>query len=325
MALIPMIFKADGGEDYPKKGKIRAEDLSALFAFSLSKKTGILNVLNACTSYSTIVSSGYATITFHNGYIVVCGRLVYIEEGTSVTVSLVSSGSATGKLGVRVSLSSTGATECEWFSKTTDLVQDDLNNNPVSGVYEFAIYEYIATATTFELGNKVGALINSNSELIDDYRSSNFNGAKYATDDNGNPLTTKGTIDGRLEELKARLDAVGFRSGNGTHLSGVSSVTLKRQGNLVICSIVITNDQISFNIPEGFRPKSTITFCYGVGSVAYNSTSRKYEFTGGGGTAQITSAGACSTTQSGITNPTTGHGGLACSLQLGWEADPINY
>ena len=325
MALIPMIFKADGGEDYPKKGKIRAEDLSALFAFSLSKKTGILNVLGTCTAYNVVVSSGYATISFHNGYIVVGGRLIYIEEGTAITVALASSGSVAGKIGVRVSLSSSGNTECEWFNKTTDLEQDDLNNNPVSGVYEFPLYEYTATATNFVLGNKVGASISPNADLVEGIIDTSAKAAKYAADSEGEPLTSKGTIDGRLEELSARLDVLGFSQGSGTNLNGVSSVTLKRQGNYVLCGISITQDQFSFNIPTNFRPKELVTFGYGTGNVTYNSQGRVWQFTGGAGTAQITVDGVCTVTGSGTSNTSTGHGGCSCYVQLGWEALPIDY
>ena len=323
MALIPMIFKADGGDDYPKKGKVRAEDLSALFACSLSQKIGILDMLNTCTYYNVSVSGDTATISFHNGYIVIYGRLIYIEEGTSIQVPLATTGTISGKIGVRVSLSASEEAECEWFNKTTDLVQEDLTNNPVAGVYEFPIYNYSATTSTLTLTSKTTALIKENSDLIDEYKSTNANGARYATDDNGEALTGKGSIDARIDDLKARLDALGFRTGNGTNLSGVSSVALKRQGNLVICTVVITNDQISFNIPEDFRPNSEVVFSYGAGSSSYNSTSRKWEFTGGGGSAKITTAGVCTTTQSGTSNAQSGHGSLSCTVQLGWEADPI--
>ena len=324
MALIPMIFKADGGEDYPKKGKIRAEDLSALFAFSLPKKTGVLNVLGTCTAYNTVVSNGYATITFHNGYVVICGRLIYIEESTSVTISLVASGTVTGKLGIRVSLSATGVTECEWFSKTGNLTQDDLNNNPIAGVYEMALYDYNASPTTFVLGNKVATNINPNEDLVEDITSTPSEGAKYPTDDNNQPIIAKGTIDGRLTNLEARITALGFSEVDATSQTNCSGVHLKRQGNYVICTGNIQQDQFSFNIPDGYRPKQQITFGYGLGQSVYNATSRTYLFTGAGGTATITTSGVCSGSGGYAQNgsATQAHGSCQCSFSLGWECNP---
>lgn len=276
MALIPMIFKADGGEDYPKKGKIRAEDLSALFAFSLSKKTGVLDLLGKCSAYDVVVSNGYATITFHNGYIVICGRLIYIEESTSVTISLVASGTVSGKLGVRVSLSSTGGTECEWFSKTTNLEQDDLNNNPIAGVYEMALYDYSASPTTFVLGSKVAQTIVPISDVVPSFDTTAVHCAKYAADTEGNALESKGTIDGRIDELKARLDAQGFRTGNGTNLNGATSVALKRKANYVICTIKPTSayaeKTVSFTVPNEFRPTSEQKFLCVLGTIGTKST-----------------------------------------------------
>ena len=86
MAFIPIHAKADiVGE---KKGKITPAQASLLNAWCLASKTGILDWGGKCeataTSYS--ISNNVATIVLNKGYIVICGRLVEVEQNTSIVV-----------------------------------------------------------------------------------------------------------------------------------------------------------------------------------------------------------------------------------------------
>lgn len=160
MALVPISFKADvsGGQ----KGNVRAEDLSALFAFCYPDSAGILNISGQDCSVNgtpTIVGSS-AQVTFRKGYINIYGRLIYVEEGTQVAFTLPSSATS-GILGVKINLSETGANEVTWFQKTTNAQTDDLLANSTSGVYEFVLYNYTATSTTFVIGSKTTQIINN--------------------------------------------------------------------------------------------------------------------------------------------------------------------
>lgn len=162
MALIPITFKADLGSDNAK-GNLRAEDLSALFAFNYPNKAGILSITGTdCEQFGNInVVGSTAQITFHKGYIIVYGKAIYIEEGTEVAFNLPSSGSVSGVLGVKINLAENGVNEVVWFQKTTTTQTDNLLQKPSTGVYEFVLYNYTATANTFVLGAKTTEIINN--------------------------------------------------------------------------------------------------------------------------------------------------------------------
>ena len=166
MALIPITFNADDASN-EKKGKIKGQDLAMALLAGMSNKVGVLNVLeNACQQYGAInVSTGYATITLHAGYIVIFGRLIYIEEGTQVQVALPQSGTVTGSFGIRINLSESGGNEVTWFTKTDLLQTDDLSKNVATGIYEFRLYTYSATPS----GLSLSAFTNERIYLMNDY------------------------------------------------------------------------------------------------------------------------------------------------------------
>lgn len=159
MALIPMIYKADMGEE-SQKGNLPAEALRALFSFLSEKKAGILNITGEDLSVigNVNVVGSTAQITFRSGYVYVYGGLSYVEEGTQVAFNLPTSGTVNGVIGIKVNLAENEANEVTWFQKTTALQQDDLNLNK-AGVYEFAIYNFTATPNTFSLGAKTAEII----------------------------------------------------------------------------------------------------------------------------------------------------------------------
>lgn len=161
MALIPITFKADD-VDNEKKGSVQGQDLASFLAMGTSKSAGILDVLgsNACSIIGNpTISTGTATLTFNAGYIVIYGRLIYIEQGTRVQFELPTSSRVSGSLGIRVSLADAGAMECSWFTKTDELRKDNLLQNMSTGIYEFRLYDYTATPTGFSVKNKTGEKI----------------------------------------------------------------------------------------------------------------------------------------------------------------------
>lgn len=188
MALIPITFNADDVSN-EKKGKIKGQDLAMALLAGMSNKVGVLDVLeNACQQYGAInVSTGYATITLHAGYIVIFGRLIYIEEGTQVQVALPQSGTVTGSFGIRVNLAESGGNEVTWFTKTDLLQTDDLSKNVATGIYEFRLYTYSATPS----GLSLSAFTNERIYLMNDYLKMDAFETAPNEDNSGKLATTK--------------------------------------------------------------------------------------------------------------------------------------
>lgn len=240
MALIPIVFKADGGDVVPQKGKIRAEDFSALAAFSLGKKTGVLDLLGKASANPNItISGGTATFTLQSGYIAICGRLVYIEDATEVSITLPTR-AGNGSFGVKVNLTSTGQYECAFYSKmvfdqnyTPTLTTDDLNENPSSGVYEFELYKYTATADTFAFSQKTTEVIEPNSALLE---------------------RVDEEIESQLEEINERLDGLGFKQATVTVIASgyldASNTDIRSLGKVLY-------GKMRFSVPQNWTSTTT--------------------------------------------------------------------
>lgn len=312
MALVPIAFKADS-ETNAKKGKVRAEDFSALFAFSLQKKTGILDMLNKIEQGGVVVSNGTATVTLHSGYAVICGRPVLVEEGTTHTITL-PSGSQSGYFGIKVDLGADEDNECEFFANAGALTTEDLNENPVDGVYEMALYSYTADSSSFTITGKVAEEIKS---------SGIAESALYTSTVSGTVDRTK-TIAEKLDDLDARLTVLGFKDG-GDGIIFPSTVTvvskkLQRVGNFVIgrinCNIQqnVVPSNIC-NLPVGFRPKSN-TAC----TASFQQTVSGGVITYTGVTISIGADGSVSV--SAPTLPAIEYTRFI-SIMLGFEAPPV--
>lgn len=196
--LIGKTFKADLDN---QKGHLQASDLGALFAFTYPQKAGILNITSNDCSYNgyPVIVGNTAQITFNKGYIVIFGRAIYIEESTQVAFNLPTSGSVNGVLGVRVNLAENGANEVSWFQKTTTAQTDNLLSKEANGVYEFVIYNYSATPTTFVMGEKTKEIINQ--DWLNDYATVDFvtelvESAKNI--DEGNIVDAGGNVVGKV-------------------------------------------------------------------------------------------------------------------------------
>lgn len=288
MSLIPITFKADGGETFAKKGKVRAEDLSALFAFSLSNKTGVLNLLGKCNQYNVMISSGVANISLHSGYVSICGRLIYVDEATTVQITLPASGSISGSFGIKVNLANSGDAEVEWYAKdrTNGLIQEDLNENPASGVYEFELYQYNATNNNFTFTQKTATEISTAYDMLETLKqdvealktTGAAQGAVYPAYSNGSLATENGTI-------LARLDSMGFKQGSVSTSQAVVSTTqnsITRKGDYAILNLELQasglnalNHQGVGTLPNNFKPK-TATTVYAIGNKPKDGTQYGY-------------------------------------------------
>lgn len=186
MALIAKIFSADLGDENAK-GNLLPQDLGAILGFLNPHDAGILNIPEKdCSQFGSINITGQtAIVTFHAGYIVIHGRLVYIEEGTEVAFNLPTSGSVNGVLGIRINLAESGANEVTWFQKTSGVVTEDLIKKETDGIYEFVLYNYTATDLAFTLGAKTTQVIDRLPKVLNDVV---LNAATHATTQ---PLTDK--------------------------------------------------------------------------------------------------------------------------------------
>ena len=170
--MIPITFNNDDTNNV-KKGNVRPQDLATVLGVLSGQNAGIVDIFpNACEIYQTSISSIYATVTLHKGYIFIYGRLIYVEEGEQVQINLPTDTSTTvGYLVVRVDLSETGANEVKWVSGSFESFrQNDLLLHEVDGVYELPIYRYTATSNniTFE---KVAPIV---SKMPDFLKSANY-------------------------------------------------------------------------------------------------------------------------------------------------------
>lgn len=270
MAFIPIDAKADlQGQ---KKGKMTPAQHAILNAWSLSNKTGILDFpqdhtkqgrCEATALQITNIQNYTTEITFYKGYIVICGRLVECESNTKFTFKTPTTGTETGKIIARFSLGSSGNEEFMIAQKTGALIQNDLNENAVNGVYEFELYSYEATPTTVKLTRTQPYIPDIGGKL------SQF---EASLKDEGKPLHGYDDAKGTIEE---RLTALGFKKGSVILSSNITATKneVVRQGNYVLgkfdFSVSGAHDYanaeygrtISLNVgtlPENFRPKENI-------------------------------------------------------------------
>lgn len=275
MAFIPIDAKADilGS----KKGKITPAQHAQVNAWCLAKKTGILDCLGKCTAKanSYTVIDGVANVVFNSGYVVICGRLVECEEGTTVAVNAPTTGTVSGRILIVFNLGGAGEEEFKVIARqgTSALKQEDLNTKSKDGVYEFELYRYTATYSSITLSR-------TDTNYVPDL-GGKFSQFEQSLVAEGKPLngynTNKGTVESRLTSLDSRLTALGFKEGA---ISGIANSTLKKLGNFVVGSITFKASTTNIGtIPEGFRPFEQKTT--NISIRGYNSSNRVYVYNEG--------------------------------------------
>lgn len=308
MAFIPIHIRAD--IQGSKKGRITPAQQAQLNAWSLSKKTGILDWGGKCTITNTVperASNGDVTITFNKGYIVICGRLIECEDGTNFTFN--TSANETGKIVLKIDLNSSGENEFV-IEKTTrsQLTQQDLNENPVTGIYEFELYSYTTTATNVSFTSSVSSYVKNLDGLVEDIKSD---------------------VRSDIEKIETRLDRLGFKSGKltpqkqFTNLVGNDDGIITREGNRVVMNFLITfesssNGGVLFTVPSWAIPKNDDGLYIGSYTNKYNNTghylklNKQGEISAGNGSVKEIATGVYDT-----------HFALT-RFAIGYEAEPIN-
>lgn len=247
MAFIPINAKADVKGS--KKGKLTPAQNAQLNAWCLTKKTGILNCLDKCEAeqLTYTATNNITNVVFKKGYVVICGRLIECEAGTEVQIATPASGNVSGKIILKYNLNSSKEEEFVVTTKEGDLVQQDLNDSPLIGVYEFELYSYTATPTTITLERK------------------NINYVK---------------------SVEQRLDELGFKEGVAEY-SGFNTTpnsnSLKKQGKYVIFNfsavgqvVLSANATAKIVIPKEFVPKQNISFIAGFITLINNTSTVFY-------------------------------------------------
>lgn len=280
MSFIPIIAKSDivqNGDTATatvKKGKITPAQMAQLNAFTLANKTGILDCLNHCTATaSTVGSDNISTVTFQSGYIVVCGRLIECENGTTVEINTLSI--PNGKIILSVDLTNLQENEVkiQVVANSYVLQIQDLNENSLTGKYDFELYSYTTSGSTVTLTRtNTNYIPTVNTALTDVETKVNKTILGTGTIGSGSaPLQGYNTDKGTVEE---RLTALGFKSGAitfcGTDYSpnattaAAATQGLFRQGNYVVGKLMLTDKKIDLyaygirkalgTIPANFRP-----------------------------------------------------------------------
>jgi hypothetical protein len=142
-------------------GNVTSKIDSDLYHFLFSSDIGILKGLKNECSY-TLANN---TITFSDGYVSVYGRIIYIENQTTIGVTPDSSKYGYVVLGVNTSTNSVSLYLKEQSGSYPSLTRTNLNTS--EGLYELVLCTYSKTTTSVTLGNYSRLLINNNRTKID--------------------------------------------------------------------------------------------------------------------------------------------------------------
>jgi hypothetical protein len=220
-----------------KQGNVTPHVDGIIHKYQMINPTGIYSGFGGecgITAPIDYPSSGQAKVIFNEGIISVQGRHIGIDAGTEFSFSL--SATSTGSLGVKIDLSQPAGSEVQFYTKTTQtLTQQDLAENRTTGVYEFEIYKFTATATTVTLGAKTAQIVATNKINLD---------------------AVKSYVDDTIASSEQALTLVQKYDNFPNHGSKVV-----KYGKLVSLHLVLrtssgtTYERIT-TIPEGFRPKA---------------------------------------------------------------------
>lgn len=142
-------------------GNVSAKKDADLYYFLFSNRLGILKGIKAGVTYT--LSNN--TITFQDGYIAVYGRLIYIENNTSIQVSPDSTKNGYVILGVDTNSNDVTMYLKEQTSGFPTLISNQLVQG--DGLYEFPLASYSKTSTSVTLTPSFERpIIQSYSELI---------------------------------------------------------------------------------------------------------------------------------------------------------------
>lgn len=128
--------------------------------FIFSVGTGILGGSRGSVFY-TLANN---TITFEDGYVMVQGRLVYVERNTQITITPDSNKMGYVVLNVDLTSNNVSIYIKEQASSLPNLIQEDLSGG--QGQYEFALCAYTKTTTSVTLNNQFKRQILLNADSL---------------------------------------------------------------------------------------------------------------------------------------------------------------
>lgn len=218
--MIPITFNSDDLQN-DKKGTVRPADLASMVGLLYPKKVGVLDIYTSAGNpepvsikTTSLDTTGYVKITFNRGYVVIYGRLIYVEQDEQVMFPL-PTGTESGSIGITVDLGASGANEVKWFMTANTLrTNTNLLDNEANGVYDLALYGYTANSSTFTKGARVVQMIPS----IADY----LTGANFVTQeasDNSNKLATTAFVNSGITNSKEVQTVDGYISNSTSDTS----------------------------------------------------------------------------------------------------------
>lgn len=128
-------------------GNVTSKIDSELYHFLFSSDVGILKGLKNECSF-TLANN---TITFSDGYVSIYGRIIYIENQTTITITPDANKYGYVVLGVDTSNNSANLYLKEQTGAYPSLTRTNLNQS--DGLYELALGAYIKTTTAITLSN----------------------------------------------------------------------------------------------------------------------------------------------------------------------------
>lgn len=283
MAFIAVNAKADIIDS--KKGKITPAQNAVINAWTLSKKTGILNLGEGyrCEAQVGNIVGNQQEIVFNRGYFVVYGRLVEIEQGTTILVDL---GNYEGRIVAKFNLlaSQEGEFQVVAQRKNVVLASQNLNINP-TGECDFVLYNYQATTSSVSLDTR------DNSIYIEDVGNTLEQLKDTIKKDLGTPNTGTGRapLDGYVTSkgtVEERLQALGFKQGSVTGLSGATLTAMGKYAILKFPQFSVQDKNLS-SFTMTF--KSAYNFVVNLGAIGSDKYVVIFTFTEGSNQVSITS------------------------------------
>lgn len=144
-----------------------------LHHFLFSSEIGILNGIKSSVGFSLANN----TITFTDGYVVIYGRLIYIEPGTAVSVTPNASRMGLVVLGVNTNTNEVSVYTKEQSGSYPSLIRNNLLNG--NGTYELVLCAYTKTTTSVTLNTYSRMMIGSYKTQILEQRLEVMNALRY--------------------------------------------------------------------------------------------------------------------------------------------------
>ncbi len=246
MAFIPIHARADQNATDPvsatKKGKLTPEQAAVLNSFTLYEDTGILDFGGKCKENRQSYANNIITIYLSKGYIAICGRLVEVEENTTVIIN--TNLFQSGKIVARFDLSqpAEGEFSVNVVNANYNPDSDDLNENPINGKYDLVLYDFVLSQQgTYATLTQKAAICKGNKQVYEKFQQILGKQGISISVLQKAPLqgydTSKGTIEERLNNLEPIKSSINFCGIKFTPIQDYDYDGIYREANFVNCVI----------------------------------------------------------------------------------------